>query len=114
MEDATIMLRDTGKLIKGLKRVVKGASTLSSVTNHAVKFSKYFSQVRIVVPSCLTNTLSAFFRRLFFNTGPLLTPALFKCRPAFNDGPFLTTALINATQLKEQWIEQYIDFSYYT
>ena len=43
MGDAKYMLRDTGKLIHGLKRVVKGASILTGFTNNAVKYAKYFA-----------------------------------------------------------------------
>ena len=43
MGEAKSVLRNTGRVVHGLKRVISGATVLTSFTNNAVKFAKYFS-----------------------------------------------------------------------
>ena len=41
--EAKDVLRHTGKVVHGLKRVINGATVLTSFTDNAIKFAKYFS-----------------------------------------------------------------------
>lgn len=43
LSEAKLALKDTGRVIRGLRRVISGTSVLTKFTNNAVKFAKYFS-----------------------------------------------------------------------